>query len=116
GDGKQTRCFTYVTDVVNALIKLAGAEKAVGEIFNIGSEEPISISDLAGKIKEKTSSSSNISYIPYDKAYESGFEDMLRRVPDISKLRKFIGYKPEYTLDMTLGRIIDYFRSNAGFE
>ncbi|MCK9555477.1 GDP-mannose 4,6-dehydratase [bacterium] len=116
GDGKQTRCFTYVTDVVNALIKLSETKSAVGEVFNIGSEEPISISGLAGKIKEKTSSPSEISYIPYDKAYESGFEDMLRRVPDISKLRKFIGYKAEYTLDMTLGKIIDYFKSNVGFE
>ena len=116
GDGSQTRCFTYVTDVVKALIRLSELEPSIGQVFNIGAKEQVTITELARMIKEKTSSKSEIVYIPYDKAYETGFEDMLRRVPDISKLEKHIGYKPEYNLGRTLDLIIEYFKKNKDFE
>ncbi len=98
GDGKQSRCFGYVGDVVGALIKLMDHEDAVGEVFNIGSNEEISILDLAKRIKELTGSNSEIALVPYDEAYEEGFEDMPRRVPDISKVNKLVGFKPERSL------------------
>ena len=116
GDGSQTRCFTYVTDVVKALIRLSELEPSIGQVFNIGTKEQVTITELARMIKEKTSSKSEIVYIPYDEAYETGFEDMLRRVPDISKLEKHIGYKPEYSLGKTLDLIIEYFKKNKDFE
>ena len=94
GDGEQSRSFTWVGDAVGAMIKLAHHPKATGEIFNVGSEEEITIRNLAELVKEVTGSKSAIVYIPYDKAYEEGFEDMRRRVPDISKIRKLIGYEP----------------------
>jgi len=109
GDGKQSRCFTYVGDVVNAIIALMEKDKTVGEIFNIGSTEEISIENLAKKIKKLTNSSSEIVHIPYDQAYEQGFEDMRRRIPDISKLSKIlseIGGFQKHGLDETLKLII----------
>lgn len=108
-DGNMVRCFTYVTDVVNAMLNLASQQEAVGNIFNIGSEESISMKDLAHKIKQKTKSDSEIVFIPYDKAYEEGFEDMSIRVPDLSRIRALIGYQPTVTLDEILDRVIDYF-------
>ncbi|MCK4947359.1 MAG: GDP-mannose 4,6-dehydratase [Candidatus Aureabacteria bacterium] len=116
GDGSQTRCFTYVTDVVKALIRLSELKPSIGQVFNIGAKEQVTITELAKIIKEKTSSKSEIVYVPYDEAYETGFEDMLRRMPDISKLEKHIGYKPEYNLGRTLDLIIEYFRKNKDFE
>lgn len=116
GDGSQTRCFTYVTDVVKALIKLSELNPSIGQVFNIGAKEQVTITELARMIKEKTASKSEIVYVPYDEAYETGFEDMLRRMPDISKLEKHIGYKPEYNLGRTLDLIIEYFRKNKDFE
>ncbi|MEW6025684.1 MAG: GDP-mannose 4,6-dehydratase [Planctomycetota bacterium] len=111
GTGKQSRCFTDVSDVVGALIKVVNHPKAIGEVFNIGSNQEITIEDLAKKVKEKTKSASKIKYVPYDEAYESGFEDMLRRVPDLSKIEKLIGYKPTQSIDQILDRIIGYFKA-----
>jgi UDP-glucose 4-epimerase len=110
GDGTQSRSFTYVGDVVRALIALMNEPKAVGQVFNIGNGREITIQDLAEKIKTMTGSDSEIVRIPYDQAYESGFEDMPRRVPDIRKLSALVGYKPTVELDETLERIIEYFR------
>jgi UDP-glucose 4-epimerase len=111
GDGTQRRSFTYVGDVVNGLIGLIGEPKAVGQVFNIGNGEEISMRALAEKIKGMTQSTSEIVTIPYDQAYEAGFEDMPRRVPDISKIRGLIGYEPSVQLDEILSRVIDYVRT-----
>ena len=110
GDGTQTRCFTSISDVIRAMVELAFCKDAVGEVFNIGSEEEISIKDLAKKIIKLTGSSSEIEYIPYEKAYGEGFEDMKRRVPDISKIKRFIGWQPEVSLDELLKKVIAYER------
>ena len=113
GDGEQSRCFTYVTDVVGALMKLADHEGAVGQVFNIGNDrEEVTISDLARRVKERTKSPSEIVTIPYDEAYESGFEDMPRRVPDLTKVRALIGYEPRVHLDEILDKVIAYFTSD----
>src|SRR5438034_6193792 len=94
GDGAQSRCFAHVSDTVEALVRLIEQPEAVGEIFNVGSQEEISIGALANLVKTMTGSESPIRYIPYDETYEQGFEDMPRRVPDISKARKFIDFRP----------------------
>ena len=98
GTGKQTRTFTHVLDAVSAIAKLTDTPKAVGEIFNIGGVQEISIDDLAHLVKELLNSRSLITYTPYDQAYEEGFEDMQRRVPDIGKIKDLIGYQPSRTL------------------
>ena len=108
GDGKQTRCFGYVGDVVGALIKLMDHPEAVGQVFNIGSNEEISIFALAQKVKELTDSKSEIIFMPYDEAYEEGFEDMPRRVPDTSKINQLVGFKPEMKLDGILQSVISF--------
>ena len=110
GDGTQSRSFTYVGDVVRALVSLIDEPRAVGQVFNIGNGREITINDLAAKIKTMTESRSDIVRIPYDQAYESGFEDMPRRVPDISKIRALTGYAPTVELDEILERVIEYFR------
>lgn len=112
GSGKQVRCFTYVSDVVDAIINLAHNAEAVGQIFNVGNTESISIYDLAGKIKEMTNSTSDIVTIPYDQAYEEGFEDMSIRVPDLSKIKTLIGYQPRVQLNEILTNVIEYFTSD----
>jgi len=110
GDGTQSRCFTYVGDVVGALARLAGNDAAVGRVFNVGNDRhEISILDLARKIKEKTGSKSPIELVPYDEAYEEGFEDMPRRVPDLSRIREAIGYTPKVDLDEILDLVIAHF-------
>jgi UDP-glucose 4-epimerase len=109
GDGKQTRCFGYVGDVVGALIKLMDHPESVGQVYNIGSNEEISIFKLAQKVKELTNSDSEIVFMPYDEAYEEGFEDMPRRVPDITKIGKLVGFKPEMALDGILRTVIDFY-------
>lgn len=111
GDGKQSRCFIHVSDVVNALIKLIEEPKAVGEVFNVGSQEEISIEQLAKKIIEFTKSSSKIKYVSYKSAYEEGFEDMQRRVPDTAKINKLIGFKPTYNLTGIIKDIVGYIKS-----
>ena len=108
GSGKQSRCFCYVGDVVGALVKLMDAEDSVGEVFNIGSSQEISILDLAKRVKELTDSDSEIVFVPYDEAYEEGFEDMPRRIPDTSKVNKLVGFKPEKRLDEILQAVIDF--------
>lgn len=109
GDGSQSRCFTDVADVVRALIELANHADAVGEVFNIGSGQEVTMLELAQMVKELTGSRSEIIFVPYEKAYEKGFEDMQRRVPDVTKVEKLIGYKPTFTLQQTLERVIDFF-------
>jgi UDP-glucose 4-epimerase len=111
GDGKQSRCFAGVADVVGALIELAHHPGAVGQVFNVGCDEEISIADLAYRIKEMTGSPSPVVFVPYDQAYEEGFEDMRRRVPDLSKIRRLIGYAPKMTLEQTLAEVVEYYRA-----
>jgi UDP-glucose 4-epimerase len=106
GNGKQTRCFGYVGDVVGALMKLMDAPEAVGQVFNIGSNEEVSILEVAGRVKELTNSKSEIVFMPYDEAYEEGFEDMPRRVPDISKVSALVGFRPTEKLDGILQKVI----------
>ncbi len=110
GDGSQSRCFTHIRDAVTALIDLSKTDKAVGEVINLGSDNEITIGDLAGKVKETVNSKSDIQYIPYDEAYEEGFEDMMRRVPDLKKLNSITGYKPRYSLDDILRDTIEYYK------
>jgi nucleoside-diphosphate-sugar epimerase len=111
GDGHQSRSFTFVGDVVRAMVALIDEPRAIGQVFNIGNGREISIGDLAVRIKEMTGSQSPIVRIPYDQAYEEGFEDMPRRVPDISKIRALIGYEPTVELDEILGRVIESLRT-----
>lgn len=99
GTGEQSRTFGHVADVVDALVRLVDCPKAVGEIFNVGGQGEITITGLAQKVKILLNSSSPIQYVPYEQAYEGGFEDMYRRVPDISKIRALVGYQPTHTLD-----------------
>jgi UDP-glucose 4-epimerase len=112
GDGTQSRSFTYVGDVVDALVGLATNTRAVGEVFNIGNTGEVTIGDLAARVKQMAGSCSPIHYIPYDQAYETGFEDMPRRVPDISKIRAFVGYEPKMQLDDIIRSVIEYMRAN----
>ncbi len=109
GDGKQTRCFCHVKDTVDASIALADNKKAIGQIFNIGNPHSISINSLAKKVKSLTKSKSKITHIPYETAYEKGFEDMRHRKPDILKIKKFIGFKPKYGIDDILKDVIEYY-------
>jgi len=108
GTGEQSRCFGYVKDVVGALIKLSQDEKFYGQVFNIGSDEEIKIKKLAEVVKRKTKSKSEIIFIPYDRAYEKGFEDIQRRVPDLTKIRSSIGYKPTRNINEILDEMIKY--------
>ena len=112
GDGRQTRCFGYVGDVVQALIGLATDPRAVGEVFNVGNDEEISIETLAKKIKLLTNSQAEIVKIPYHEAYEPGFEDMFRRVPDIRKVKELLNWRPEVGTDELLTKIIEYTRQS----
>jgi len=110
GDGTQSRSFTYVGDVVKAMVALIDEPRAVGQVFNIGNGHEITIRALAEKIKHMTGSASEIVMVPYDKAYEAGFEDMPRRVPDINRIQALVGYRPTVELDETLKRVIEHFR------
>ncbi|OGW75377.1 MAG: nucleoside-diphosphate sugar epimerase [Omnitrophica bacterium RBG_13_46_9] len=110
GDGKQTRCFMHVKDAVRATIDLANSKVAVGEVYNIGNPQSISINDLAAKVIKMTKSISKIAHIPYEKAYEKGFEDMRHRKPDISKIKKLIGFKPQHIMDNILKDVINYYK------
>lgn len=106
GDGAQTRCFCHVTDVVHALTLVLQNEAAVGDVFNIGSTEEISILGLAQRIVERTGSTSEVRFVPYEEAYETGFEDMRRRVPDIAKVKALTGWTPTRNLDTILEETI----------
>jgi UDP-glucose 4-epimerase len=115
GDGQQSRCFTYISDVVGALVKLAEAEDAVGQVFNIGNDrEEVTILELAERVKACTASKSEIVKVPYAQAYEEGFEDMQRRVPALDKIRALIGYEPAVHLDEILDRVVSFFTSDQG--
>lgn len=113
GDGSQTRCFTHVGDVVKALMALMDHPRAVGEVFNVGSREEVSIQRLAERVLAQTGSSSEIVHVPYEKAYGEGFEDMPRRVPSVDKIQNLIGYRPSRTLDEILADVIEYFRDST---
>ncbi|MCK4427388.1 MAG: GDP-mannose 4,6-dehydratase [candidate division Zixibacteria bacterium] len=110
GDGEQTRSFTYVDDVVSALLQLMEHPQATGEVFNVGNSEEISINDLASLVKKMVGSESQIVHIPYDEAFEKGFEDMQRRVPDITKVKKLIGFNPTVSLEESIKKIVEYYR------
>ncbi|HEX8030525.1 MAG TPA: GDP-mannose 4,6-dehydratase [Vicinamibacterales bacterium] len=114
GDGTQQRSFTYVGDVVGALLKLMVEPSAIGQVYNVGNTEEVTIRGLAERIKARTGSSSEIVVIPYDQAYEAGFEDMPRRVPDLTKINKAIGYVPKVGLDEIIDRVVAEKRTYAG--
>ena len=111
GDGTQSRSFTYVGDVIGALLKLVAEPSAIGQVFNIGNPEEITILELAQRVRRLVGSQSEIVLVPYDQAYEAGFEDMPRRVPDLRKIDRLIGYKPLVDLDEILTRVINYFQT-----
>jgi UDP-glucose 4-epimerase len=113
GDGRQSRSFTYVGDVVDALVGLAREPRAVGEVFNVGSRNEVTIRELAERVKQLAESDSVIQYVPYDEAYEAGFEDMPRRVPDLSKIRALIGYEPKLGLDDIIRSVVQYARNTV---
>ena len=110
GDGTQSRSFTHVTDVVEALTKLMAEPKAEGDIFNVGNDKEVTIKDLALQVKEMANSNSEIEFIPYEKAYGPGFEDMERRCPNIDKIKDLIGYNPSKNLTAIIQSVIDYFK------
>lgn len=110
GDGTQTRSFTYVRDVTGALCTLADHPGAEGEVFNVGNDSAISIENLARLVKDRTGSASEIVYVPYDVAYQQGFEDMRRRVPDIGKIRALIGFEPSLGIEGIVDSVIDYYK------
>ena len=111
GDGTQSRSFTYVGDVVDCLMKLVNEPKAVGQVFNIGNKHEVTILKLAEIVKSLTGSASRIEFVPYDKAYEEGFEDMPRRVPDLTKVTQLVGYEPKVQLNEIITKVIEYFRA-----
>ena len=114
GDGTQSRCFCDVRDTVEALLRLIPLDRAVGEVINIGNTEEISIGNLAKLVKQRLGSSSPVEFIPYDKAYEPGFEDMMRRVPNIDKLHAFTNFRPQTNLAEIIDRVAAYFRQKEG--
>jgi UDP-glucose 4-epimerase len=111
GDGTQSRSFTYVGDVVDCLLKLVDEPNAIGHVFNIGNKQEVTILKLAEIVKSLTGSASPIEFVPYDKAYEEGFEDMPRRVPDLTKVTQLVGYEPKVQLNEIVTKVIDYFRT-----
>jgi UDP-glucose 4-epimerase len=112
GDGNQTRCFCDVADAVRAIIGLADNPDAPGKVYNVGNTEEVAIKELAERVKAKTGSKSEITYVPYSKAYDPGFEDLERRVPDTRRIQALLGWQPEYTLDDILDRVISFTRRN----
>jgi UDP-glucose 4-epimerase len=110
GDGTQRRCFAHVEDIVDALVRLSSHPGAVGQIFNLGSQEEITIHDLARRVIQRTGSSSRITFLPYEQAYPDGFEDMQRRVPDISKVNALIGYRPQIDLNGIIDSVVGYYQ------
>lgn len=113
GDGQQQRCFCNVRDAVEGIFSLAETPAAVGQLFNIGSQEEISILDLARRVRDRAGSASEIQLIPYDQAYEAGFEDFRRRVPSLDRIRAVTGWQPQTPLDTTIDQMIAYFRKDS---
>jgi UDP-glucose 4-epimerase len=111
GDGTQTRSFTWVGDVVSAMLSLVNEAKAVGEVFNIGNGAEVSIRELAERVRMRTGSDSRIEFVPYNAVFDESFEDMPRRVPDISKIRRTVGFTPQVHLDEIIDRVIAYWRA-----
>ena len=109
GSGEQSRCFCDVSDTVEALLRLAATEAAVGEVVNVGTNREISIAGLAQMVKERTKSASAIEFLPYEQAYEPGFEDMMRRVPSLEKLERLTGFRPETSLEAIVDRVSSFF-------
>jgi UDP-glucose 4-epimerase len=116
GNGQQSRCFCHVRDTVEALLRLTSNEKAIGEVVNIGTDHEISIEGLAHLVKQRTKSNSPLEYVPYDKAYEPGFEDMVRRVPSLEKLESLTGFRPSIPLTTIVDNVADHFRSRTVAE
>ena len=113
GSGKQSRCFCDVRDTVEALIRLMDLDCSVGEVVNVGNTEEITIEGLAHRVKERTGSSSPVEYVPYDQAYEPGFEDMMRRVPSVEKLHALTGFRPQTPLNEIIDRVAAFFQQKA---
>jgi UDP-glucose 4-epimerase len=113
GSGTQSRCFGYVGDVVEGLGKLVRTEAAVGQVFNLGSDEEVTINELAERVRRSAGSRSEIVHIPYEQAYEQGFEDMVRRVPSLEKVRRMIGYTPKTKLDQIIGKVVEHERART---
>ena len=111
GDGKQSRCFCDVRDTVEAMLRLVANDRAVGEVVNVGSSEEITIEGLANVVKHRTGSRSQVISVPYDQAYEPGFEDMMRRVPSVEKLERLTGFRPQTTLNEIVDRVIAHFQT-----
>ncbi|MFZ9010944.1 MAG: nucleoside-diphosphate sugar epimerase, partial [Anaerohalosphaeraceae bacterium] len=111
GDGQQTRCFCCVHDVTDGLMKLMDCPDGDGRVFNMGSDEEISIESLADRIIEKCESKSGKQFLSYEQAYGRAFDDMMRRVPSLDRIQQTVGFQPQYTLDRTLGLIIDELKS-----
>lgn len=116
GSGRQSRCFCDVRDTVQAVLRLVNTDRSVGEVVNIGTDEEVSIDGLASVVKERTRSRSQVTHIPYDQAYEPGFEDMLRRVPSLEKLQKLTGFRPSTPLSEIVDRVVAYFQSRSASE
>jgi len=116
GNGQQSRCFCDVRDTVEALLRLMPLDRAVGEVVNIGNTEEVSIENLAKIVKHRTGSNSPIRFVPYDKAYEPGFEDMMRRVPSIEKLHALTGFRPQTNLADIIDRVSAFFRQKGALE
>src|SRR5258708_16648143 len=113
GTGKQSRCFCDVRDTVEGLVRLMDTDRAIGEVINIGNTEEISIEGLAQRVKERTRSASPIEYVPYDKAYEPGFDDMMRRVPSVEKLHALTGFRTHTPLNEIIDRVAAFFRQKT---
>jgi UDP-glucose 4-epimerase len=113
GNGQQSRCFCDVRDTVEGLIRLMDTSRSIGEVINVGNTEEISIEGLARRVKERTGSSSPIEYVPYDKAYEPGFEDMMRRVPSVEKLQALTGFRPQTCLNEIIDRVAVFFQQKT---
>jgi len=116
GNGQQSRCFCDVRDTVEALLRLMPLDRAVGEVINIGNTEEVTIENLAKIVKHRMGSDSPIKFVPYDKAYEPGFEDMMRRVPSIEKLHALTGFRPQTNLADIIDRVSAYFRQKGALE
>jgi UDP-glucose 4-epimerase len=113
GDGRQSRCFCWVGDVVRAVLALLAEPRAYGQVFNVGSDREITIEELARLVRDRANPSASIEYVPYDRAYEAGFEDMRRRVPDLSRIRALIGYRPTLGIEEIVERVVAHERARC---